>query len=69
MSTARWGQSSMSNSTIRVLLMNDDKSLSLEIGFFGYSYDDVEKYMTKTFIESDKAFAKKYTQMKYVGAN
>ena len=59
----------MLNKTIRVLLANDDKSLSLEIGFFGYSYDDVEKYMTKTFIESDKAFAKKYTQMKYVGTN
>ena len=62
-------RSTMPKNSISVLLMNEDKSLSLEIGFFGYSYDDVEKYMTKTFIESDKAFAKKYTQMKYVGAN
>lgn len=59
----------MPKKCISVLLANDDKSLSLEIGFFGYSYDDVEKYMTKTFIETDKAFAKKYTQMKYVGTN
>lgn len=59
----------MPKNTIHVLLMNDDRSLSLEIGFFGYSYDDVEQYMTKTFIESDKAFAKKYTQMKYIGTN
>lgn len=62
-------RSTMPKKCIAVMLMNEDKSLSLEIGFFGYSYDDVEKYMTKTFIESDKAFAKKYTQMKYVGVS
>lgn len=46
--------------------MSEDRSLALEIGFFGYTYDDVEKYMTKNFVECDKEYAKRWTQMKYV---
>lgn len=50
----------------QVLLMNDDRSLCFNIGFIGYTYDDVEKYMTKHFVECDKAYAQRWTQMKYV---
>ena len=50
----------------QVLLMNDDRSLQLNIGFLGYTYDDVEKYMNKHFVESGKLYAQSWTQMKYV---
>lgn len=56
----------MDKNAIKVLLMTEDRSLALEIGFFGYTYDDVEKYMTKNFVECDKEYAKRWTQMKYV---
>ena len=52
-----------------VLLLNDDRSLSLTIGFFGYTYSTIEKYMTEKFIECGKEYSKKWTQMKYVNAN
>lgn len=52
--------------TINVLLMNDDKTMSLMISFFGFSIEDVEKYMQKTYVKSTHAYAKKWTQMKYV---
>lgn len=51
---------------IKVLLMNEDRTLTVEIGFFGYTYDDVEKYMTENFIECKKEYAKRWTQMKYI---
>lgn len=51
---------------IKVLLMSEDRQLALEIGFFGYTYDDIEKYMTKKFVECNKEYAKKWTQMKYI---
>ena len=51
-----------------VLLMNDDRSLCLTIGFFGYGYSAIEKYMTEKFIECGKEYSKKWTQMKYVNA-
>lgn len=51
---------------INVLLMNDDKTMSLTISFFGFTIEDVEKYMQKTYVESTQAYAKKWTQMKYV---
>ena len=50
----------------KVLLMNEDRSLCLEIGFFGYSQDAVEKYLTEKFIECDKQYSKRWAQMKYV---
>ena len=50
----------------QVLLLNDDGSLYLNIGFIGYTYDDVEKYMNSHFVECDKQYAQKWTQMKYV---
>ena len=49
-----------------VLLMNDDGTLSLTIGFFGYSYDEIEKYITEKFIECEKEYPKKWSNMKYV---
>jgi hypothetical protein len=52
--------------TINVLLMNDDKTMSLMIRFFGFTIEDVEKYIRKTYIESSHLYAKKWTQMKYV---
>ena len=33
----------------QVVLLNDDKSLCLNIGFLGYTYDDVEKYLKLKF--------------------
>lgn len=52
--------------TINVILMNDDKTMSLTISFFGFSIEDVERYMQKTYIESAQAYAKKWTHMKYI---
>ena len=52
-----------------VLLMNDDETLCLTIGFFGYSYDEIEKYITEKFIECEKEYPKKWSKMKYVNAN
>ena len=49
-----------------VLLTNDNKSLSLTVSFFGYTYDAIEKYMTEKFIECEREYSKKWTQMKYV---
>ncbi len=51
-----------------VLLMNDDLSLSLVIGFFGYTYSTIEKYMTEKFVECGKEYPKKWSKMKYVNA-
>ena len=50
----------------RVLLMNEDRSLQLVVGFFGYSQKAVEKYLTEKFIECDKAYAKRWAKMKYI---
>lgn len=50
---------------INVMLMTEDKQLTLNIGFFGYTYEDIEKYMTSTFIENQEFFAQRWTQMKY----
>ena len=50
----------------QVLLMNENRSLCLNIGFIGYTYDDVEKYMNTHFVECGKDYAQKWTQMKYV---
>ena len=52
--------------TINVLLMNDDKTMSLVISFFGFIIEDVEKYIRETYIESTHAYAKKWTHMKYI---
>lgn len=46
--------------------MNDDKTMSLKISFFGFTIEDVEKYMQKTYVESTQLYAKKWTQVKYV---
>lgn len=51
----------------QVVLLNDDKSLCLNIGFLGYTYDDVEKYMNDHFVEEGgKEYAQRWTQMKYI---
>lgn len=52
----------------QVLLMNDDHSLNLTIGFLGFSYDAIEEYMTKEFVENEMPYVKKWTQMKYLNA-
>jgi len=52
----------------QVLLMNDDRSLNLTIGFLGFSYDAIEEYMTKKFVENEMPYVKKWTQMKYLNA-
>ena len=49
-----------------VMLLNEDRSLILEISFLGYKIEDVEAYLTKHFIECKKEYAKRWTQMKYV---
>ena len=49
-----------------IVLMNDDKSLSLNINFFGYTQDAIEKYINKNFIECKKPYAEKYTQLKWM---
>ena len=51
---------------VQVLLLNDDRSLQLVIGFLGWSQDSIEEYLTKNIIESKKEWPKKYTQMKYI---
>lgn len=50
---------------ITVVLMTEDKSLVLNIGFLGYTYEAIEEYMKKHYIESGKEYAKRWTKMKY----
>ena len=57
--------SSCEISNIEVILVSDS-GLALNIGFFGYSYDDVEKYLNKNFVECEKPYAQRWSQMKYV---
>ena len=52
-----------------VMLLNDDRTLGLSIGFLGFSYEAVEEYMTKKFIECKMPYVKKWTQMKYTTAD
>jgi len=49
-----------------VMLMNDDKSLSLTINFFGYTQNAIEKYLNEHFVECNKPYAQKYTQLKWM---
>ena len=49
-----------------VILSSEDRELSLQIGFFGYTQKMVENYLTKTFINSDKPHAQKWDKMKYL---
>lgn len=51
---------------IKVMLFNENRTLYVEIGFFGFSQDAVEDYLTKNVVESKMAWVKKYTGMKYV---
>ena len=53
----------------QVMLMNDDRSLVLVIGFLGFTYEAIEEYMTKKFVECKMPYAGKYTQMKYLNGN
>ena len=53
----------------QVLLMNEDRSLSLTIGFLGYTYDGIEDYMNKNFVECKQLYAGRWTQMKYLNAD
>jgi hypothetical protein len=52
--------------TINVVLISDEKTKSLTISFFGFTIEDVEKYMKQTYIDSTQLYAKKWTHMKYV---
>ena len=38
-----------------VMLLNEDRSLVLEICFLGYKIEDAEAYLTKHFIECKKS--------------
>lgn len=49
-----------------VILSTEDKGLSLQIGFFGYTQKMIEDYLTKTFINSTKPHAQKWDKMKYL---
>ena len=49
-----------------VILMNDDKSLSLTISFFGFKQNAIEKYLNEHFVECKKPYAQKYVQMKWM---
>lgn len=60
------GHKKDSQKLVQVLLMSEDRGIQLTIGFFGFRQDAIEDYLTKNIIECDKAWTKKYTQMKYV---
>lgn len=49
-----------------VILSTEDKDLSLQIGFFGYTQNMIEDYLNKTFINSTKPHAQKWDKMKYL---
>jgi hypothetical protein len=51
---------------IEVFLSNDDKTLTLCIGFFGYTYKMVENYIKKHYIDCDKNYVQKWTNVKYL---
>ena len=57
--------SSLNDNLKSVVLTNDDKSLTLEIGFYGYNYEMIEKYLKEKFIECEKPYTFKWTGMKY----
>ena len=56
----------LADNYMTVILMSEDKDLSLQIGFFGYTHKMVEDYLTKTFINSDKPHSQKWDKMKYL---
>lgn len=56
----------LTDNYITVILSSEDRKLSLQIGFFGYTQKMVEDYLTKTFINSDKPHAQKWANMKYL---
>ena len=49
-----------------VLFMTEDRAMSFNVCFFGYSYDAINGYIQKNYIDSEKIFPKRWTQMKYV---
>lgn len=56
----------LSDNYITVILSNDDKSLVLTMGFFGYTHEMVENYIKKHFIECQQSHTQKWTNMKYL---
>ena len=56
----------VSMNKVIAILMTEDKSMSLTIEFWGYTLEDAEAYITKAFIECDKPYAEKWTQMKWL---
>ena len=48
-----------------VLLMNEDETIKLQIGFFGFTKEQIEEYLQKTYVNSDKQYAKRYTKLEY----
>lgn len=56
----------LTDNYMTVILSSEDRELSLQIGFFGYTQKMVENYLTKTFINSDKPHAQKWDKMKYL---
>lgn len=56
----------LTDNYMTVILSSEDRELSLQIGFFGYTQKMVENYLTKTFINSDKPHAQKWANMKYM---
>jgi hypothetical protein len=56
----------LTDNYMTVILSSEDRELSLQIGFFGYTQKMVENYLTKTFINSTKPHAQKWDKMKYL---
>lgn len=48
------------------ILMNEDRSLVLNIGFLGYTRASVEEYMDEHFVKSDKECTERWVYIKYL---
>lgn len=56
----------MDNRYKYVLLMDENREKCLKIGFFGYDHDMIEKYMKKHYIDINKQYKEKWSEMKYM---
>ena len=50
----------------QVILVDSSSNRALTIGFLGFSYEGIEKYMSDNYVECDKPYARQWTEMKYL---
>lgn len=49
-----------------ILLMDENKEKCLEIGFFGYTDEMINDYISRTYVESGKPYCSKWAELKEI---